>query len=319
MPLQLVQRPDHFLRLQRQRAFQQGWGHQIAQYGGGGEHPLGRRAQPPNPDADGGDHRVRKVAGQALIEGPKRLRPCSRNGAEIEAERDCPQELNREQRQSGRIGRNPAHHAVDGNRVVTRQHSLRQVAEPRSVQHPEPQRLAAELAADLDAELVELGPRRVGRDREDQRQRRGGEVAKHGAEREGRVLVEPLCVVHRDHDGLFLHRRPKHLCQCPAQRMRRRQRRRSAESLRPFRQHLGKGGECGRRCRADAGSLEQTAARERKHAAPRLGPVGLDRPGRGHRDSVESQPGSATRPSRPGLSHPRVPLEHEQRRAARAG
>ena len=58
---------------------------------------LRRGAQPSEGHPDGCDHRVRKVAGETLVQGAERLGPVPRDRAQVQAQGDRPQELHGEQ------------------------------------------------------------------------------------------------------------------------------------------------------------------------------------------------------------------------------
>lgn len=63
---------------------------------------------------------------------------------------------------------------------------------------------AAELGAQQDAELVHLGSPRQRVQCQDQRDRQRREIAQRGNQREQRLAVQPLSVVHRENDRLGL-------------------------------------------------------------------------------------------------------------------
>ena len=64
----------------------------------------------------------------------------------------------------------------------------------------------------------------------------------------------------------------------------------SGKSIGPFRNRIGKNGECSRGSGRQTACIEQSASGESQNPTPILLPVRFHRPHRGHHDAVEPQP-----------------------------
>src|SRR2546426_12294655 len=93
------------------------------------ERALRLGSEPAEPDADRGDHGVRELARQRLVQGLEGFGPRALGLAQVEAHRNGVKQLDREQRDACRVGANPARQAIELELVVLRQRPVGEIAQ----------------------------------------------------------------------------------------------------------------------------------------------------------------------------------------------
>src|SRR3989442_1091625 len=131
LPLDLVEGRGERLAVEPpRRAPQALCRHAPAQHRGSGEQPLRVRAQTPEAHANRGDDRVGALPRRRLVERLERLGPrAAALLAEVEAPGDRVQQLDRQQRNAGRVGGDPPGDAIELDIAVAWQRPARQGAE----------------------------------------------------------------------------------------------------------------------------------------------------------------------------------------------
>jgi len=171
------------------------------------------RAEPPEAHPDRGHHGIRQVAGQCLVQRLERLRPGARRGAQVHAERDRPQQLDRENRNTRGVGPHSPDDAVDLHLGEAGQHPTGQRLQRDHVERPECDGGAVQIVPQSGAQIIHTLDLSARRDGDGHQQRCRREIPQRRDQRQKGLPIETVGVVYRQHNGLLFRRSPEQLAE----------------------------------------------------------------------------------------------------------